>query len=148
MFISLIPSDKNEIIYCMGILRNLAMQLKAKTWVASSWANMSRKLPGEDTARELESQMYLGWIPKQTCHTIPIMSLPNGVYDYAAVFKRNDKPKFTLLSKLISLSECPLPQVNECIWTTVHVVDEVTTSRIGKKWPHQYNKYSTKGRGV
>ena len=59
-------------------------------------------------------------------------------------FKRIDKPKVALPSKLNSLSECQLQQINDHIQKTVR--DKATTSGIGKKWHHQHNDYSTKER--
>ena len=59
------------------------------------------------------------------------LQLLNGI---AAVLKRNNKPKVSLPSKLISLPECQLQQQQKT------VRDEVTTSGIGKKWYNQYKK--------
>ena len=70
------------------------------------------------------------------------MSLYNCKMTLLQYLKRNDKPKVTLPSKLISLSEHQLQQVNDHIWKT----EKVTTSGIGKKRHHQYNEYSAKER--
>ena len=59
-------------------------------------------------------------------------------------FKRTDKLKIAIPSKLYLLSECQLQQVNNHIQKIVE--DEATTSGIGKKWLHHYNKYSAKER--
>ena len=58
--------------------------------------------------------------------------------------KRRCCTKVPLPSKLISLSECQLQQVNNYIQKTVG--DEVITSGIGKKQQYQYNGYSSKER--
>ena len=59
-------------------------------------------------------------------------------------FKRADKPKVTLLSKLISLSECQLQQVNNHLQKTMG--DNAITSGNGKKWCHQNIDYWVKER--
>ena len=58
--------------------------------------------------------------------------------------KRNDIPKVPLPSKLNSLSQCQLQQVNDHIRKTVG--DEATSSGIGKKRRHGYNQYSDEER--
>ena len=60
--------------------------------------------------------------------------------------RRNDipVPKVPLPSKLNSLSQCQLQQVNDHIRKTVG--DEATSSGIGKKRCHGYNQYSDKER--
>ena len=58
--------------------------------------------------------------------------------------RRNDIPKVPLPSKLNSLSQCQLQQVNDHIQKTVG--DEATSSGIGKKRHYGYNQYSDKER--
>ena len=58
--------------------------------------------------------------------------------------KRMANPKVSLLSKLILLSEWQPQQVNDHIQKSVG--DEVTTSRICKKWHHQNNESSAEER--
>ena len=70
-----------------GVLQNLAMQFKAKNWITKETIKyhmpvVVQTCQGNCLAKtpwELESQIYLGWIPKQTCHTIPV-SLLNSHY--------------------------------------------------------------------
>ena len=58
--------------------------------------------------------------------------------------KRNDIPKGPLPSKLNSLSQCQLQQVNDHIRKIVG--GEATSSGIVKKRCHGYNQYSDKER--
>ena len=58
--------------------------------------------------------------------------------------RRNDIQKVPFPSKLNSLSQCQLQQVNDHIRKTAG--DEATSSGIGKKQRHGYNQYSDKER--
>ena len=117
------------------------MEFKTKSWVTKETIKnhvpvLAQTCQGNRSAKptpwELESQMYLGWIPAT--------QFSSWVY------------RMVLLQCLREMTNQKLPYYQSWFhyqsahWKTVHVVEEVTTSGIGKKWHHQYNEYLAKER--